>query len=324
MDAEIFTCNVTEPVYAMHWSARPNKDFRLALGSFKSDKSNFIEVVELNETTGTFQFEPRLWAHHGFPATKVMFVPDRSPVNLLATSAEALRLWTVIPGTGLREEVTLMGNKNSSCHCPLTSFDWVEPEFIGTCSIDRSCTIWNVERQIMEKQLIAHSDEVNDIAWSPAPGRFATASSDGSIRTFDMRQITQSSIVYENSSTPLVRIAWNKQDVRYLAALPKDSHRVIVLDTRYPLCPVAELEKHKGPVNAMAWAPHSSCHICTAGDDGQALIWDLKGVRQPTDRSLDPILSYAADSEIVQVQWSSGRPDWIAVCFDRMAQILRV
>jgi hypothetical protein len=28
-------------------------------------------------------------------------------------------------------------------------------------------------------------------------------------------------------------------------------------------------------VNAISWAPHSQCHICTAGDDSHALIWDM-------------------------------------------------
>jgi len=28
-------------------------------------------------------------------------------------------------------------------------------------------------------------------------------------------------------------------------------------------------------VNAVCWAPHSAVHLCSAGDDCQALIWDL-------------------------------------------------
>ena len=44
--------------------------------------------------------------------------------------------------------------------------------------------------------------------------------------------------------------------------------------------PVAVLGAHSACVNAVAWAPHSSCHICTAGDDNQALIWDLAQLGQ--------------------------------------------
>ena len=37
-------------------------------------------------------------------------------------------------------------NKTSEYCAPLTSFDWntVDPNVIGTCSIDTTCTIWDV------------------------------------------------------------------------------------------------------------------------------------------------------------------------------------
>ena len=56
-----------------------------------------------------------------------------------------------------------------------------------------------------------------------------------------------------------------------------DSARVLLLDIRQPSVPVAELSRHHGSVNALAWAPHSPDHMCTAGEDAQALIWDLAG-----------------------------------------------
>ena len=32
------------------------------------------------------------------------------------------------------------------------------------------------------------------------------------------------------------------------------------------------LNNHRACVNGIAWAPHSSCHICTAGDDHQVTL----------------------------------------------------
>jgi WD repeat-containing protein 68 len=62
-------------------------------------------------------------------------------------------------------------------------------------------------------------------------------------------------------------------------------------------------------VNGIAWAPHSSCHICTAGDDHQALIWDIQQMPRAIE---DPILAYtAAEGEINQIQWGATQPDWI-------------
>ncbi|KAH9294022.1 hypothetical protein KI387_040775, partial [Taxus chinensis] len=81
----------------------------------------------------------------------------------------------------------------------------------------------------------------------------------------------------------------------------------------YPTVPFAELQRHQACVNALAWAPHSSYHICTAGDDAQALIWELSGASQPLVEGggPDPMLAYTAGAEINQLQWSSLQSDWI-------------
>lgn len=39
----------------------------------------------------------------------------------------------------------------------------------------------------------------------------------------------------------------------------------------------------------------------------------------------DPILAYtAAEGEINQIQWGATQPDWIAICYNRSLEILRV
>lgn len=41
--------------------------------------------------------------------------------------------------------------------------------------------------------------------------------------------------------------------------------QVIILDVRVPSVPVARLCNHRASINGITWAPHSSCHICSAG-----------------------------------------------------------
>lgn len=43
--------------------------------------------------------------------------------------------------------ILFVQNKNSDFCAPLTSFDWneVDPNLIGTSSIDTTCTIWGLE-----------------------------------------------------------------------------------------------------------------------------------------------------------------------------------
>lgn len=171
-------------------------------------------------------------------------------------------------------------------------------------------------------QLIAHDKEVYDIAFAHGTDVFASVGADGSVRLFDLRSLEHSTIIYESTDCkPLLRLAWNKQDDYYLATFCMDGSSTIILDIRVPSAPAAELAGHSAAVNTFAWAPHSSCHICTGGDDSQALIWDLSSMPKPIE---EPILAYTAEAEINQLQWSSSQPDWISIAYANKLQILRV
>ena len=58
----------------------------------------------------------------------------------------------------------------------------------------------------------------------------------------------------------------NKHDHNYLATFLMEQQQVVILDIRAPSVPVAELAGHSQCVNTLAWAPHSSCHICFGVD----------------------------------------------------------
>jgi len=321
----------------MNWSVRADQRFRLAIGSFEEEYNNSVRIVQLDEES--HQFVDCGGFEHPYPTTKIMWNPDQSggSRDLLATTGDYLRLWNVMDNKSVRLEALLNNNKNTEFCAPLTSFDWNEtdPNMIGTSSIDTTCIIWDINKEKMQAktQLIAHDKEVFDLAFAAGIHVFASVGADGSVRMFDLRSLEHSTIIYESadaqggSPVPLIRLAWNKQDPNYLATLTMDSSKVIILDIRVPSLPACVLEGHSQCVNALAWAPHSSSHICTAADDNQALIWDLNqkqggGDLKPVQS--DPILAYYAESEVNQLQWSKAQPDWVAICFDKKLQILRV
>ncbi|KAI8479558.1 DDB1- and CUL4-associated factor 7-like isoform X1 [Branchiostoma floridae] len=361
---EIYKYEAPWTLYAANWSQRPDRRFRLAVGSFLEEYNNKVQVISLDESAQELKASSMF--DHPYPCTKIMWIPDNKGIfpDLLATSGDYLRVWRAgEPDTRL--ECLLNNNKNSDFCAPLTSFDWneVDPNLIGTSSIDTTCTIWGLETgQVLGRcnlvsghvktQLIAHDKEVYDIAFSRAGGgrdMFASVGADGSVRMFDLRHLEHSTIIYEDPQHhPLLRLCWNKQDPNYLATMAMDGMDVIILDVRVPCTPVARLSNHRACVNGIAWAPHSSCHICTAdndrqariwhtqqtaravgnpnrayraGDDHQALIWDIQQMPRAIE---DPILAYTAEGEINQVQWSSSQPDWIAICYNRCLEILRV
>ena len=128
--------------------------------------------------------------------------------------------------------------------------------------------------------------------------------------------------MYESpDNASLLRVAWNKQDPNFMATFMMDSHKVLILDVRVPGVPVADLVGHAAPINSFAWAPHSSCHICTAGDDGRALVWDISQMKATMQ---EPILEYKADSEVNYLVWSAAQSDWVSLAYDGKVQALRV
>ncbi|KAG0557477.1 hypothetical protein M758_11G129700 [Ceratodon purpureus] len=323
----VYTYDAPWTIYGMNWSVRKDRKFRLAVGSFIEAYKNKVEIIQLDDDSGKFHANPRLAFDHPYPATKIMFIPDMEgeKLDLMATTGDNLRIWQIHNDrVQLR---SLLNNKRNSDYCsPLTSFDWNDSDLrrLGTCSIDTTCTIWDIETGVADTQLIAHDKEVHDIAWGGV-GVFASVSADGSVRVFDLRDKQHSTIIYESpqpDSVPLLRLGWNKQDPRYLATILMDSSKVVILDIRFPSVPVSELQRHQACVNAIAWAPHSASHICTAGDDSQALIWDMSA--KAVEGGLDPMLAYTAGGEVNQLQWSASHSDWVAIAFASHLQVLRV
>ncbi|CAB3398922.1 unnamed protein product [Caenorhabditis bovis] len=337
---EIYAYTAPYTLYSHGWSSAtdPSRKFRLAVSSFIEEYSNKISIVQLDEEIG--ELAHRSTFDHPYPATKIMWIPDQkgSHPDLLATSGDYLRLWRIGTDNSARIESLLNTNRTAEYCAPLTSFDWNELDLnlIGTSSIDTTCTVWQLETGqalgttrpatvdgTVRTQLIAHDKEVFDIAFSRGSSHiFASVGADGSLRLFDLRRLEHSTIMYEDPMrTPLLKLAWNRNDHNYIATFAQDSKEVIILDLRLPCTPVARLRNHEASVNGISWAPHSGSHICTAGDDSQALIWDVHEMPKPID---DPILAYQADGEVNQIHWSGAFPDWISICSGNQLKILRV
>ncbi|KAL0013901.1 hypothetical protein SO802_000970 [Lithocarpus litseifolius] len=198
----------------MNWSVRHDKKYRLAIASLLKQIPNRVEIVQLDDSNSEIQSDLNLSFEHPYPPTKTIFIPDKecTKPDLLATSSDFLRIWR-ISDDRVELKSLLNKNKNSNFCGPLTSFDWneVKPKRIRTSSIDTTCTIWDIEREVVDTQLIAHDKEVYDIAWGGV-GVLASVSADGSVHIFDLRDKEYLTIIYESSEpdTPLVRSWWRR------------------------------------------------------------------------------------------------------------------
>ncbi|KAJ3238745.1 ddb1 and cul4 associated factor 7 [Chytriomyces hyalinus] len=355
-------------VYALAWR-QTRAEFGLAIGSCDEAASSHVEVVEKRPGSES-QMRCVARADFEYPVTKLLWAPEKAQSSLVCSTSDLLRVHELVEsgeGKALPLRGTLKQNphqkKSSMFSPPLTSFDWseVDPAVLVTSSIDTTCSVWDMNRLEQKTQLIAHDKAVYDVCFSRNPDIFGSVGADGSLRTFDLRSLEHSTILYETTSRlvsatqtmesqALLRIAWNRLDSNYIAVFGEGGSdasgagKVVVVDVRVPSVALLELSGHRmrkqevgagaskggsknatiaGGVNAIAWAPHSSAHLCTVGEDAYALVWDLSKAAPRT--VLDaPLLTYIANEPINNVSWTPGNQDWIGIAAGKTVQALKV
>lgn len=129
----------------------------------------------------------------------------------------------------------------------------------------------------------AHTNSVEDIAWSPSEQNvFVSASSDGTLRVWDVRAGNRCAITVQAHDTDVNAVSWNRCEQHLLASGADDgSFRVWDLRTFMsagkdkPVEPVASFEWHTKAVTSVEWHPTDASVICVSGEDDQLTIWDM-------------------------------------------------
>ncbi|ORC91930.1 WD repeat-containing protein 68 [Trypanosoma theileri] len=334
----------------LSWSTRENAPFRFAVSSYIQEYKNHVDIVQKDEEGNLVC---RATWEHCYPPTKVMFAPQKATTDLIITTADYLRLWEVKEGppeksseekqrasNDTREDLSSKkdhidshvvfntvfdSGKQPNDFCfPITSCDWNndDPKIVGCCSVDTTITIWDIE-SLKNTRLIAHDKDVYDIAFAKGTHTFASCGADGSVRIFDLREIEHCTVLYESPNlSPLLRVAWDKLDQTYLTTFGVDGTEVIVMDIRMPSVPAVFLKNNRPqPINSVCWAPNSATNLCSAGEDGNAYIWDLNEVSGMTPKCM---MNYKSEQPINNVSWSSQHEQWIAITTGEEAQLLHV
>jgi WD repeat-containing protein 68 len=203
-----------------------------------------------------------------YPITRLQFHPEQPRV--FCTTSDYFRIFTITEGIELKHTLSnfrKMGTNQQELFAPLTSFDWntQDTNLCVTCSVDTTCTIWDMNQLQAKTQLIAHDSDVFDVSFSSGTEVFASVGQDGSVRMFDTRSLQHSTILYETNGKPLARLEWNKRNPNYIATFSHDSNNVIVLDVRVPAVPVFDLKYHHAALSCIKWAPQSSLNLLSGG-----------------------------------------------------------
>ncbi|CDO93839.1 unnamed protein product [Kluyveromyces dobzhanskii CBS 2104] len=199
------------PLYALSW----NQNDQCALGTYKEDSYNRIEIISGSKDYSTW--ECTHVANVVYPVSRIQWMPQNN--TRLATCSDSLRIWSL--DGSLQEQINLSlykyGKHPSSASQkdtatlgqlpPVTSFHWspISPNLLLSCSIDTTCTVWDLSNSTnyVKTQLIAHDSEVFDVKFlAQSTQLFASCGGDGSVRVFDLRSLAHSTIVYEHGHEP--------------------------------------------------------------------------------------------------------------------------
>ncbi|APA06802.1 hypothetical protein sscle_02g015720 [Sclerotinia sclerotiorum 1980 UF-70] len=326
------------------WPAQNNDAGKVAIGSYLEDGHNFIQILD-SQIVPTqsesyvpgapkygLEFTKIAEATHSYPVTRLLWEPPSSQkqsTDLLATSGDHLRLWSLpsetpvaspsntiggrssntgrdLPPSKLTPLALLSNSKTPEHTAPLTSLDWntVSPSLIITSSIDTTCTIWDIPTLTAKTQLIAHDKEVFDVRFcANSVDVFVSCGADGSVRMFDLRSLEHSTIIYEPTS--------------------KDDKDLSPGGGRISPTLAQQTMSYAPPLLRLAASPHDTHLLATFSQDSN--IIRILDVRQPGQALLELQGHSAA---INCIEWSpsrrgtlaSGADDSLVLIWDLLSQ----
>lgn len=131
-----------------------------------------------------------------------------------------------------------------------------------------------------------HTSSVEEIQWSPSEASvFASASSDGTIRVWDVRSKSRKpAITMQVSNTDVNVMSWSKQTTHLLASGADDGEWG-VWDLRQwkpsttggasKSSPIASFNYHKEQITSVEWHPTDDSIVAVAAGDNTVTLWDL-------------------------------------------------
>ncbi|KAK3339959.1 WD40-repeat-containing domain protein [Lasiosphaeria hispida] len=131
-----------------------------------------------------------------------------------------------------------------------------------------------------------HTSSVEEIQWSPSEASvFASASSDGTIRVWDVRSKSRkAALTMQVSNTDVNVMSWSKQTTHLLASGADDGVWAVwdlrqwkpsSSSTPDKPTPIASFDYHKEQITSVEWHPNDDSIVAVAAGDNTVTLWDL-------------------------------------------------
>ena len=305
-------------------SLNMSKDNNISLLSFQQEDLDEEEKEEHNNIKNPEPSSIKLISQVKceFPVSSILFSPHEQNKNLLISTSDKLSVYSYeeeklnLKIAFIRETENYTG--------PLTSCDWSRANnaIIGVSSVDRTCSIWDLNKSVEKYMIIAHDKAVYDISLGPDEFIFMSTGADGSVRLFDSRQANSSSIIFETrDESAMTRLKWNLVNPNFILTVIVDKNEIYILDQRKLSAPYGILKVHTNVVNNAIWAPQSNSNLISVSDDKTALLWDIYS---DSEKAEEYIMKYEAEKEIENVAWGDVTQNWVGIIDGNQAEILKI
>lgn len=131
-----------------------------------------------------------------------------------------------------------------------------------------------------------HTNSVEDLQWSPSEASvFASASSDGTVRVWDVRSKSRKpALTMQISNTDVNVISWSRKTTHLLASGADDGEWAVwdlrqwkpsSSPTPEKPTPIANFNYHKEQITSIEWHPTDDSIMAVAAGDNTVTLWDL-------------------------------------------------
>ncbi|KAK4206693.1 WD40-repeat-containing domain protein [Rhypophila decipiens] len=137
-----------------------------------------------------------------------------------------------------------------------------------------------------DRPFLGHTGSIEEIQWSPSEASvFSSASSDGTIRVWDVRSKSRKPVISMQVSKYDVNVmSWSRKTTHLLASGADDGEWA-VWDLRQwkpsgtsaagKPTPIASFDYHKEQITSIEWHPTDDSIVAVAAGDNTVTLWDL-------------------------------------------------
>lgn len=194
------------------------------------------------------------------------------------TSAGGTYLWNIQPGAPLIEALFLQSFQADVTAVAVTPegsrYAVAGANALTSADVDTSNAIllWDIQAVEQAGVYAGHTAPVRALAFNNTGDRLASTGDDATLRLWDVATRAQVGGVQLPSAAKAITYSPNGQFV----AVGLDSGVVLVFASTGDFSvPLATLNAHNGPVNAIAFSPDNRL-LVSGGDDGQLILWSTQ------------------------------------------------